>query len=220
MKKTLLLALAFFATTFGFSQTERAWKQVTSQDIKKNINVEREMFPQEFYLMQLDIAVMRQKLSLATDRFSRNAKGVIISLPNSEGVLERFEVFEASNFDAELQAQYPNIRAYAGKGLDDKTAQIRLSFGVNSLQTMVFRADKATEFMEPYTQDATIFAVYSRGNVTKRAPFTCLTVEEQHIADLGRNGNENRSSMLETGLMTMGSHYLIGFKNGSWPIVC
>ena len=195
MKKTLLLALAFFATTFGFSQTERAWKQVTSQDIKKNINVEREMFPQEFYLMQLDIAVMRQKLSLATDRFSRNAKGVIISLPNSEGVLERFEVFEASNFDADLQAQFPEIRSYAGNGIDDKFARVRLSINPKGINTMVHRADKGTEYMEPYSQDGRVHAIYKASRVKGKMPFTCSTVDEVLVNDLTDKANTvSRSS--------------------------
>ena len=195
MKKTLLLALAFFATTFGFSQTERAWKQVTSQDIKKNINVEREMFPQEFYLMQLDIAVMRQTLSLATDRFSRNAKGVIISLPNSEGVLERFEVFEASNFDADLQAQFPEIRSYAGNGIDDKFARVRLSINPKGINTMVHRADKGTEYMEPYSQDGRVHAIYKASRVKGKMPFTCSTVDEVLVNDLTDKANTvSRSS--------------------------
>ena len=195
MKKTLLLALAFFATTFGFSQTERAWKQVTSQDIKKNINVEREMFPQEFYLMQLDIAVMKQKLTLATDRFSRNAKGVVISLPNTEGVLERFEVFEASNFDAELQAQFPEIRSYAGNGIDDKFARVRLSINPKGINTMVHRADKGTEYMEPYSQDGRVHAIYKASRVKGKMPFTCSTVDEVLVNDLTDKANTvSRSS--------------------------
>ena len=184
MKKTLLIVFTCFATTFGFSQTDRAWKQVTTQDIKKNINVERETFPQEFQLMQLDIAAMRQVLSMATDRFSRNAKGVIISLPNAEGVLERFEVFEASNFDAELQAQFPEIRSYAGNGIDDKYARLRMSIDPKGINTMIHRADKGAEYMEPYSQDGRVHAIYKSSRVKGKIPFTCSTVDEVLVNDL------------------------------------
>lgn len=196
MKKTLLfLSFSLFSCFALNAQTDKLWREVSNKEgMVKHKSVTRESFPLEFKLFQLNLESMKQVLYSAPDRRDIGATGVVISVPNSNGKLERFEMFEASNFDAELQAQYPNIRAYAGKGLDDKTAQIRLSFGVNSLQTMVFRADKSTEFMEPYTQDATVFAVYSRSNVTKRAPFTCLTVEEQEIANLGRNGNSTLTS--------------------------
>ena len=195
MKKTLLLLLSFFVVNIGFSQTEKAWKQVTSQSIKKNINAERESFPQEYHLMQLDIAAMKQVLSLATDRFSKSAKGVVISLPNSEGVLERFEVFEASNFDADLQAQFPEIRSYAGNGIDDKYARLRMSIDPKGINTMVHRADKGSEYMEPYSQDGKIHAIYKGSRVKGKMPFTCSTVDEVLVQDLTDKANSvSRSS--------------------------
>jgi len=196
MKKTLLILI--FSVFCGFvsnAQTEKFWKEVPNNEgIVKHKSVTRGNFPLEFKLFQLDLDGIKQALLSAPDRKELDKRGVIIALPNADGKLERFEMFEASNFDAELQAQYPNIRAYAGMGIDDKTAQVRLSFGVNSLQTMTFRANKSTEFMEPYNSDATIFSVYKKSNVNNKLPFTCLTNEEQQIADLGRNGNTTMTS--------------------------
>lgn len=192
MKKTLLiLTFSMFCGFVSNAQTEKFWKEVPKNEgIVKHKSVTRENFPLEFKLFQLNLDGIKQALLSAPDRKELDKRGVIIALPNADGKLERFEMFEASNFDAELQAQYPNIRAYAGLGIDDKTAQVRLSFGVNSLQTMTFRADKATEFMEPYNNDATIFAIYSRKNVNKRTPFTCSTVHEQNLVeDLGKSIN-------------------------------
>ncbi|WP_430399553.1 reprolysin-like metallopeptidase [Flavobacterium sp.] len=195
MKKTLLLSVfSFLVFNLGFSQTEKAWSKVTSRDIKKNINVERETFPQEFKLMQLNVSILKQTLSSASDRFSRNAKGVIISLPNAEGVLERFEVFEASNFDADLQAQFPEIRSYAGNGIDDKFARVRLSIDPKGIQTMVHRAGKGTEFMEPYSEDGSIYSVYRSSRVKGKLPFTCSTPEQDLVQDLTDKGQISRSS--------------------------
>ncbi|MCA1965224.1 MAG: M12 family metallo-peptidase [Flavobacterium sp.] len=196
MKKTLLILI--FSVFCGFvsnAQTEKFWKEVPNNEgIVKHKSVTRGNFPLEFKLFQLDLDGIKQALLSAPDRKELDKRGIIIALPNADGKLERFEMFEASNFDAELQAQYPNIRAYAGMGIDDKTAQVRLSFGVNSLQTMTFRANKSTEFMEPYNSNATIFSVYKKSNVNNKLPFTCLTNEEQQIADLGRNGNTTMTS--------------------------
>ena len=194
-KKLLLIIIAFLTINLGFSQADKAWKEVSpNAKMVKHQSVTRDDFPTEFKLFQLNVETIKQSLSSAPDRKEIGATGVIVTIPNINGKLERFEMFEASNFDEELQTQYPNIRAYAGRGLDDKTAQARLSFGVNSLQTMVFRANKPTEFMEPYTQDATIFAIYSRDKVLKKSPFTCLTEDEQQIAGLAKNANQTFSS--------------------------
>ncbi|WP_264559869.1 zinc-dependent metalloprotease [Flavobacterium sp. N2270] len=196
MKKTLLLSVfSLLVFNLGFSQTEKAWKEETSQNIKKNINVERETFPQEYKLMQLNVSIMKQTLASASDRFSRNTKGVIISLPNAEGVLERFEVFEASNFDADLQAQFPEIRSFAGNGIDDKFARLRMSIDPKGITTMVHRADKGSEYMEPYSQDGSIHVVYKGSRVKGKLPFTCSTVDEVLVNDLTEKANSiSRSS--------------------------
>ena len=196
MKKTLLfLFSSFFAVCSVSAQNDNFWKEVSpNAKMVKHQSVTRDDFPTEFKLFQLNVETIKQSLLNAPDRKEIGATGVIVTIPNTNGKFERFEMFEASNFDEELQAQYPNIRAYAGRGLDDKTAQVRLSFGINSLQTMVFRANKPTEFMEPYTQNATIFALYSRDKVNKKSPFTCLTEDEQQIANLRKNANETFTS--------------------------
>ena len=73
---------------------------------------------------------------------------------------EEFEVFEASNFEPELQAQFPQIRAYSGKGITDKHATLKLSISPQGIQTMVFRTDKENEFIEAYSEDHTVYSVF------------------------------------------------------------
>ena len=194
MKKNLLLTVLLLFVTISYGQTDKAWTLSKEQNIKKNKNVERESFPEEFKLMQLDVSILRQALRGAPDRSLRSSKGVIISLPNAEGVLERFEVFEASNFEPELQAQFPEIRSYAGNGIDDKYARLRMSIDPRGIQTMVHRADKATEFMEPYSQDERIYSVYRSSRVKGKLPFTCSTPEQDLVLDLSNNEQISRSS--------------------------
>jgi hypothetical protein len=197
MKKTLLLIVfSLVLTNFSYSQTERAWSNYKGQDVKVAISAQRESFPQEFELMQLDLTVLRQVLLTASDRFAENRTSAVISLPNAEGKLERFRVYEASNFAPELQAQFPEIRSYVGQGIDDKYARLRLSINPRGINTMVSRADKPSEYMEPYSVDGTVHVVYNSERVKGKLPFTCSTpVEQALINDLtDRASSVSRSS--------------------------
>jgi hypothetical protein len=49
-------------------------------------------------------------------------------------VLEKFLVWESSNFEPELQAKYPDIRAYA-VGITDPTASLNFSLSSQGMQT-------------------------------------------------------------------------------------
>ena len=197
MKKTLLLIVFSLAlTNFSYSQTERAWSNYKGQDVKVAISAQRESFPQEFELMQLDLTVLRQALLTASDRFEENRTSAVISLPNAEGKLERFRVYEASNFAPDLQAQFPEIRSYVGQGIDDKYARLRLSINPRGINTMVSRADKPSEYMEPYSVDGTVHVVYNSERVKGKLPFTCSTpVEQALMNDLtDRASSVSRSS--------------------------
>ncbi|MBP6038695.1 MAG: T9SS type A sorting domain-containing protein [Flavobacterium sp.] len=197
MKKTLLLfVFSIVLTNLGFSQTERAWSNYKGNDVKVAISAQRESFPQEFQLMELDLSALRQVLYTASDRFAENRTSAVISLPNAEGKLERFRVYEASNFAPDLQAQFPEIRSYVGQGIDDKYARLRLSINPRGINTMISRADKPSEYMEPYSTDGKVHVVYNSERVKGKIPFTCSTPVEQALMNnlTDRASSVSRSS--------------------------
>ena len=102
--------------------------------------------------------------------------------PNADGGIEEFEVYEASNFEPDLQAQFPEIRAYSGKGITDRYATLKLSISPPGIQTMVFRADKESEFIEAYSQDHTTYAVFKSQRQKGALALTCSTaVSDTHL---------------------------------------
>lgn len=194
MKKTLLLFFSLFALNVTFSQTDKAWSTYKGQNIIISKTAERESFPVDFTLMELDLNSLRQVALTAPIRSIENRSNVIISIPNSDGKIERYRIHEASNFDDELQAQFPEIRSYVGQGIDDKYAVLRMSLDPRGIQTMVLRAGKPAEFMEPYSQDGKIYAVYSSSRKRGKLPFTCSTPEQVLTNDLATPEVTARSS--------------------------
>ncbi len=186
MKKALQLTLlfAFFATA-GFSQSDRYWSANSESQSKITTDkaVARLSFPKEFKLFNLNIDPFRQTLFTTV---GKNAikHSTVISLPNADGNFEQFEIFEASNFEPDLQAQFPMIRAFSGKGITDKYARLKMSIAPNGIKAMVFRTDKDNEFIEPYSNDHRIYAVFKSQRVKGGLPWTCSTDEHQSFNDL------------------------------------
>jgi hypothetical protein len=145
--------------------------------------VARLSFPKEFKLFNLNTEPLRQQLFSIVDTAAL-PQSTVIFLPNADGAYEQFEVFEASNFEPALQAQCPEIRAYSGKGITDRHATLKLSLSPQGIQTMVFRTDHATEFIEPYSADHTIYAVFRSQRATRKLPWTCSTEDKQMAADI------------------------------------
>ena len=153
--RTLLLALVLAcALSFEASAQSNFWSVNTQSRaaIPTDKAVARASYPREFRLFNLNIQPLRQQLFSVV---GNNSRSTVIVLPNANGQYEQFEVFEASNFEPALQAQFPEIRAYSGKGITDRYATLKLSISPQGIQTMVFRTDKENEFIEAYSQDHT-----------------------------------------------------------------
>ncbi|RZJ28670.1 MAG: hypothetical protein EOO48_09310, partial [Flavobacterium sp.] len=194
MKKTLLLAALFLTVTQLQAQTDKAWAAVTQKNFPVSKNAGRQSFPEEFKMFKLSAQMLRDVLANAPQRFGSHTTGVIISLPNADGAIERFEMFEASNFEPALQAQFPEIRSYVGRGVDDKKALLRMSVDPSGIQAMVFRTDKRNEFMEPYSQDGSVYAVYNSSRNKGQLPFVCSTDDVAMANSLQRQMPTDRLS--------------------------
>ena len=168
----------------------------------KDKGVARLAYPKVFRLFDLNIEPLRQQLfSIADNRIAHTA---IITLPNADGGQEQFEVVEASNFDPALQAKFPEIRAFSGKGLTDKYAILKLSLSPQGIQTMVFRTEKANEFIEPYSQDHTVYSVFKSQREKGKIPWICSTVENNMVTGLNEKvGHANNPSSSTGELKTM-----------------
>ena len=184
MKKILLTLLTFTLINVLFAQQKNYWFQhLTKENIITDKAVSRLSFPTEFKLYDLNIEPLRQQLFSIVDNRG-NAHSTIISLPNADGNMEQFEVFEASNFEPALQARFPEIRAFSGKGVSDKYAMLKLSVSPQGIQTMVFRTDKENEFIEAYSQDHSIYAVFKSQRKVGALPWTCSTADENYATSL------------------------------------
>src|SRR6187551_3182048 len=185
MRKILPIALVLLSfSTLSFSQGDRFWSSNNGDrnNIPTDKAVGRLTYPKEFRLFNLNIEPLRQELSSVVDRSSKHS--AVISLPNANGELEQFEVYEASNFEPDLQAKFPEIRAYSGKGITDRFATVKLSISPQGIQTMVFRTDKENEFIEPYSNDHRIYSVYKSHRDKGKFGWVCSTQEQQLSSDI------------------------------------
>lgn len=182
MKRHVLLTLFLGClATLGFAQTGKYWSENKKSpgDIKTDKAVARLSFPKEFKLFALNIEELRNELFTITDNRLRHK--TVITIPNVSGQLEDFEVVEASNFEPALQARFPEIRAFSGRGITDRTAILKLSYSPQGIQTMVFRTEKKNEFIEAYSSDHTIYAVFESYRQPGTLNWTCSTPQEQEI---------------------------------------
>lgn len=196
MKKNLLLVVFVFSASLSFGQS--AWKlwdnskRVTSETIRKTAYSENQK------LLQFNAVQFKQTLANVAQRGSGQA-GVTIELPNINGKIEKFLVWESSNFEPALQAQHPDIRAYVGKGITDPAAMLSFSFDPRGIRTMILRAGTGSEYIEPYTKDSSVYVVFDSATRYKgQLPFACSTEDFSMSQDLSNKITNSMQSSAQS----------------------
>jgi hypothetical protein len=198
MRKILLILLSF--TFFTAVMAQNYWSAHTNTTkIITDKSVARKSFPQNFKLFDLNINALRKNLFTVVDNASGHT--IIINVPNAKGQLEKFQVTEASNFDKKLQARFPEIRAFSGRGITDKAAILKLSISPQGIQTMLFRADDENEFIEAYSGDHKVYAVFKSERTPGKLPWTCGTEDQSLTGNLGSQVNKSNFAPSSAGTL-------------------
>ena len=207
MKTTRTLLLTLFAAcalSLQVSAQSNIWSVNTESRaaIPTDKAVARPSYPKDFKLFDLNIEPLRQQL-FSIVGYNTPPRSTVIVLPNVDGQYEQFEVFDAPNFEPALQAQFPEIRAYSGKGITDRYATLKLSISPQGIQTMVFRTDKENEFIEAFSQDHTVYSVFKSHREKGKLPWTCSTEDRRMAADIDSqlppvNGPQSNTGEVKT----------------------
>jgi subtilisin-like proprotein convertase family protein len=178
MKKNILYIFILVWCSSIQAQDQSPWKRVdqgSSSSFDKNTN---KSSSDKQILFRLNQEMLLQSLA-AINSTTAKKSSVEISIPNIAGVMEQFLVWESSNFEPELQAKYPEIRAYAGKGISDPRASLNFSLSPKGIQTMVLRAGSGSEFIEAYPEDPSLYVLFSSRMRNKgELPFVCSTEDK------------------------------------------
>jgi len=93
---------------------------------------------------------------------------LVIVLPDPAGGFQRFAVVDSPVMEPGLAARHPEIKTYAGRGIDDPTASLRMSVTPLGMQASV-RAASGAWYVEPYYhRDESLYASYRRADVPQR----------------------------------------------------
>ena len=185
MKKQVL----FFAVLLSFcqiiAQKNSVWHKKSATVTSKIARIQQNEITEGENYFSLDFSAFKQLL-VSTNKKLTTLPGVIVEFPNVNGEVEKFHVWENSNMTPDFQALFPEIRAYVGKGITTPGATINFSVAPQGIQTIMFRPDGETEFIEAFDKAATLYVVYDSKNRTKK-PFNCTTPNEQLEFELLNN---------------------------------
>ncbi len=152
----------------------------------------RQIIPDRFRTSELDNAQLKSFLwSLPREKdiiWSRNQTPVL-SLPMPDGSVGRFHVWESSIQEPGLEAKFPEIRTFAGQGIDDPAASIRFDYNPYFGFHAQILSPNGRIYIDPYARgDIENYISYYTRDYKRYAPFVC-EVKENAGADHNKPGN-------------------------------
>ncbi|MDX2174213.1 MAG: M12 family metallo-peptidase [Bacteroidota bacterium] len=156
MKKlfTLFLGL-FFALNFNAQGNDKFWSLSKDTDVQPL--GKRQIIPQKYVVFTLNGTLLKDVLFSAPNEKSVkiNESNCIITLPLPNGTFQRFKVVEASIMEQGLANQFPNIKTFSVKGIDDPYANGKLDWNEFGFHGMIRTVNEGDFFIDPYCTENT-----------------------------------------------------------------
>ena len=176
MKKNLFTIVFLAIAGLSLAQGGQSYWRAAGTN-RSATGVENKTGLKQFKLFELDLDVLKSILANSPARRLGLNSTLIVYFPDANGSFEQFRILENSNMDPELEARYPDIKSYVGKGVDDPTATMYFSVSPLGLQTMLIHADQSAVFIEPYTADGSSYAVYRKSDkLNSLSKFECSVI--------------------------------------------
>jgi len=140
MKQTLLIIAAVLSLATATAQ--QPWQVINKAAIPTATVSARDSHPKKFDLYKLDINSLKAQLQQAPLRQSGQTSSVIITLPNADGQMQHFRVYNAPVLSSRLAVKYPNIQTYVGQCVEEPATVIRFSTTLYGLHVMALAIQK------------------------------------------------------------------------------
>src|SRR3954468_835870 len=164
----LTAAIAVMAPAAAFGQSAGdVWDPVAGTLPASRGGAPADVQPDSYRAFSLDQSALGDTLDnapavgLRARALSKSA--ITLSLPAPGGGFQRFEVQESPVMEPELAARHPEIKTYAGRGIDDPAATIRADNSPAGFHASV-RSPRGAWYIDPYyhLDDSVYVSYYGR----------------------------------------------------------
>jgi chitodextrinase len=177
INKLLTYVLLVFTSVIFAQNKSSLWDRTTKKSNAEKLD--NRILP-ENHLFNLDLQGLKSALANSTNRFaSSSSNGIILSIPNADGALEDYRVFENPILETGLAERYPEIKSYIAIGVQNPSSRGYFSVTPLGFRAMILSPDQPAVFIEPVTSDYKTYTVYKKTDKIKNlSQFECAVIDD------------------------------------------
>lgn len=163
------------------------WSDVEEAQIQLDVKSDRQDHAWDYRLLSLNTQKLRAVLKNAPLEYTTHHSNVQVYLPNPDGELLQFEIFESSVMAPRLTAKFPDLRSYVGKNRKNPLITTRFQLSGKGIHATIF-TPKGTIYIDPFATNQSNYFIsyYVKNNIdpNKWSEFNCGTEGRSHSNDL------------------------------------
>ena len=187
--RLLFTCLLLICASLLFSQNE-IWEKLPAeaQEVLKADIESKKVYPTKYTLYNILDTDMRSILDNAPKRSEDidTDRLPIISIPTPDGAFLRFYIEEASIMHPSLQEKFPNIKSFAGYGVDEKDCYLRFDYSHKAYHFQILSAKYGTIKIDPLKSDNEVYQCYYKKDVfvsNDQDKFVCEFDGKVHVPE-------------------------------------
>lgn len=172
--KLLLLCLTLFIGKAHGQQT--FFSPTTEKSLVNETKFARGHHPNKYKLYGVNLSALLQSSKQAPE-LSNNSSSLLWNLPDADGNIHTFEIFNNAAMDIELANDVQNIRSLKGIDVKNRAHQISISISdIFGVHVMGFTPDGATYYLDNFTNSLNYVVAYYKNDLEAPSSFfTCET---------------------------------------------
>ena len=177
--KIFMATLMLLAFGFSTMAQNRFFSKINESEINQT-GLQRMIKPQKYAVNSVDLNALKTFLwSLPSEKNVINSRNIcpILSLPMPDGSVATFRVWESSIQEPALEAKFPEIKTFAGQGIDDPYATIRFDLTPFGFHAQILSVN-GNIYIDPYARGNNInhISYYTKDNI-RESNFVCEVAE-------------------------------------------
>ncbi|MFO0940344.1 MAG: M12 family metallo-peptidase [Pirellulales bacterium] len=145
-----------------------------------------------FDLFSLNTAELKSQVETAPHEFSGQYSNITVTIPRPDGRLESFTVYYSPVMEDALAAQFPDIKTYAGQGIDNPQSTVRFDITPIGFHAQVLSED-GSYYVDPYAQanDELYLSYYPSQNIPQTVFEEFPPIDDPSINENSNSGDSN-----------------------------
>lgn len=173
-----ILGGMFFLSLLSNAQGQNSFFTDAGENRNFSTTGQRVITPAKFRTSQLNVNELKSFLWSLPDEanfLTSRASAPILSLPMPDGSMARFRVWESSIQEPGLEDKFPEIRTFAGQGVDDPYASIRFDFNPYfGFSAQILSSKTGRVIIDPYARgDVRLYQSYYMREWGGESHFDC-----------------------------------------------